>query len=139
MPNFFLDNKDILLHFNSLFNGDNDMRNVVAIAEDNYAQAKEFRDAPINYEDAVENYKKVLEVVGDLAADVVQKLVMIQIPALLLPFLRPAVASLLLNAGFPGVVFPLINVHALAADASKRLSIREVEPIQQPPSPPAAK
>ena len=69
MSNFFLDNKDIMFHFNTLFNGDSSMRNIVAIAEDNYAQSKEFRDAPINYEDAVENYKKVLEVVGDLAAN----------------------------------------------------------------------
>jgi alkylation response protein AidB-like acyl-CoA dehydrogenase len=64
MPNFFLDNKDILFHFSSF-----DMRDIVAIAEDNYQQAKEFQDAPVNYEDAMENYKKVLEVVGNLAAN----------------------------------------------------------------------
>ena len=69
MPNFFLDNKDILFHFNSFSHGDENMRKIVAIAEDNYEQAKEFRDAPVNYEDAIENYKKVLEVVGDLAAN----------------------------------------------------------------------
>ncbi|MEK7250739.1 MAG: acyl-CoA dehydrogenase, partial [Bacteroidota bacterium] len=62
MPNFFLDNPDILFHFNTL-----DLREVVALAEDNYAQAKEFHYAPVNYEDAMENYRKVLEVVGDLA------------------------------------------------------------------------
>ena len=64
MPNFFLDNKDILFHFSSF-----DMRDIVAIAEDDYRQAKESQDAPVNYEDAMENYKKVLEVVGDLAAN----------------------------------------------------------------------
>ncbi len=64
MPNFFLDNPDILFHFNTL-----DLREVVALAEDNYAQAKEFHYAPVNYEDAMENYRKVLEVVGDLAGN----------------------------------------------------------------------
>lgn len=64
MPNFFLDNKDILFHFNS-FN----LKHIVALAEDNYQQAKEFNYAPVNYEDAMENYRKVLEVLGDLAAN----------------------------------------------------------------------
>ena len=45
------------------------MRDIVAAAEDNYAHAKDFPDAPINFEDAMENYKKVLEVIGDLAAN----------------------------------------------------------------------
>jgi alkylation response protein AidB-like acyl-CoA dehydrogenase len=64
MPNFFLDNSDVLFHFKKL-----DLRNIVAIAEHEYADAKEFPDAPVNYDDAMENYKKVLEVVGDLAAN----------------------------------------------------------------------
>ncbi len=64
MPNFFLDNRDLLFHFDSL-----DMRDIVPIAEDDYRQAKAFNYAPVNYDDAMENYRKVLEVVGDLAAN----------------------------------------------------------------------
>ncbi len=69
MPNFFLDNKDLIFHFNSLSQEDRNMRDIVAAAEDNYAQAKQYHDAPVNFEDAMENYKKVLEVIGDLAAN----------------------------------------------------------------------
>ena len=58
MPNFFSDNNDLLFHFNNL-----NIAEVVSLAEDNYEQAKEFNYAPVNYEDAMENYRKVLEIV----------------------------------------------------------------------------
>ncbi|HAL56986.1 MAG TPA: acyl-CoA dehydrogenase [Bacteroidetes bacterium] len=64
MPNFFLDNSDLLFHFNRL-----EMRDIVAVAENGYEDAKHFSDAPVNYDDAMENYRKVLEVVGELAAN----------------------------------------------------------------------
>jgi preprotein translocase subunit SecB len=64
-----------------------------------------------------------------LSKETEENLVRLQIPALLLPFLRPAVTSLLINAGFPGVLFPLINVHALAADAGSRITIQEAIPV----------
>lgn len=70
--------------------------------------------------------------VGQLPPETEKNLVLIQIPALLLPYLRPAVTSLLINAGFAGIFFPLINIHALAADASKRLQIQEIGPVRQP-------
>jgi len=64
MPNFFTDNSDLLFTFNNL-----DLKEVVEISEDNYEQAKEFNYAPINYEDAIENYRKVLEVLGDITGN----------------------------------------------------------------------
>ena len=64
MPNFFSDNSDILFHFDNL-----DLKHIVALAEDNYEQSREFNYAPVNYEDAVENYRKVLEMAGDLAGN----------------------------------------------------------------------
>ena len=64
MPNFFLDNPDVQFHFKRL-----DLSEVVGLAEDNYTQAREFNYAPVNYEDAMENYCKVLEVAGDLAGN----------------------------------------------------------------------
>ncbi len=62
--NFFLDNKDLLFHFNNL-----DMRDIVAVCRGQLRTGERFPDAPVNYEDAMENYKKVLEVVGDLAGN----------------------------------------------------------------------
>ncbi len=71
MSNYFLDNKDLLFHFDGFSRRDDfgDMRSIVATAEDAYGQAKEFNYAPVNFDDAMENYAKVLEVVGDLAAN----------------------------------------------------------------------
>jgi alkylation response protein AidB-like acyl-CoA dehydrogenase len=64
MPNYFLDNPDILFHFRTL-----DLKEVVALGEDDYTQAAAFNFAPVNYDDAVENFRKVLEMVGDLAGN----------------------------------------------------------------------
>ena len=68
MPNFFTDNSDLRFIFNN-----SDLKEVVAIAEDNYEQVKEFNYAPANYDDAIENYKKVLEIVGDIAGNFIDE------------------------------------------------------------------
>lgn len=64
MPNFFTDNSDLQFIFNNL-----DLKEVVDIIEDNYEQTDEFNYAPTNYEDAIENYRKVLEIVGDISGN----------------------------------------------------------------------
>jgi alkylation response protein AidB-like acyl-CoA dehydrogenase len=64
MPNFFLDNSDLLFHFSRF-----DLKEVVRIAEDDYAEARQFNYAPTDYDEAMENYRNVLEMVGDLAAN----------------------------------------------------------------------
>jgi len=66
MPNFFTDNKDLLFHFDNL-----NIEEIVAIAEDDFREAKEYNYAPTDYPDAVENYRKVLEIAGDIAANFV--------------------------------------------------------------------
>ncbi|MDY0084062.1 MAG: hypothetical protein RBR74_12835, partial [Ignavibacteriaceae bacterium] len=68
MPNFFTENSDIQFHFNRI-----DIKEVVDIAEDNYEQAKEFNFAPHNYEDAKENYYKVLEIIGDISGNYINE------------------------------------------------------------------
>jgi len=64
MPNFFLDNSDLQYYLDNL-----DMREIVAIMEDNYEQAKIYNYAPVNYEDALDGYRKVLEMTGDMAGN----------------------------------------------------------------------
>lgn len=64
MPNFFTDNIDVLFHFNRM-----DLRDILEIAEDGYEQKKEFDYAPENYEDAMENFRKVMEIVGDISGN----------------------------------------------------------------------
>ncbi len=64
MPNYFTDNSDMQFVFNNL-----DLREIVEIAEDNFEEAKHYNYAPIDYNDAIENYRKVLEIVGDIAGN----------------------------------------------------------------------
>jgi alkylation response protein AidB-like acyl-CoA dehydrogenase len=64
MPNFFLDNTDILFHFDKL-----NLEEAVNILEDDYTYAKSYKHAPKNYADAKENFRKTLELIGDIAAN----------------------------------------------------------------------
>lgn len=64
MANFFTENHDIQFHFNRL-----NLEEVINMLEDNYEETKKFNYAPNNYEDAIENYRKVMEVVGDIAGN----------------------------------------------------------------------
>ncbi len=64
MSNFFTENSDLLYQFNRL-----DLDEIVRLTENDYNEAKDFPYAPVNYEDALENYKKILEVVGDIAGN----------------------------------------------------------------------
>ncbi len=64
MANYFLDNADLLYHFEQL-----DLKDIVARIEDNYLIAKKFDYAPVDYEDAKENYRKILEITGDICAN----------------------------------------------------------------------
>jgi alkylation response protein AidB-like acyl-CoA dehydrogenase len=64
MPNFFTENSDILFHLENL-----DLKEIVQIVEDDFQESKKYNYAPVNYEDAIENYKKVLEIVGDIAGN----------------------------------------------------------------------
>ena len=64
MPNFFTENTDIQFYFNKL-----DLNEIVTIAENDFKDAKIYNYAPADYNDAIENYKKVLEIVGDIAGN----------------------------------------------------------------------
>ncbi len=64
MPNFFTENSDLQFHFNNL-----NIQEIAAILEDDYTQAKQYRYAPVDYDDAVENYRKLLEITGDIAGN----------------------------------------------------------------------
>ncbi len=62
---------------------------------------------------------------GRLEKETEENLVKLQIPAILLPYARATLSSLLANAGFGSVVLPLINVHKIAKESS--LTIREID------------
>jgi alkylation response protein AidB-like acyl-CoA dehydrogenase len=46
------------------------MEKIVELKERNYIEHTKFDDAPENFEDAIDNYDKVLEIVGEIAAEV---------------------------------------------------------------------
>ena len=66
MANFFLDNPDILFHFTH-----DDIGGIIRMAEDDFAHAQDYPWAPRSVDDAMESYRKVLEIVGDLAANAI--------------------------------------------------------------------
>ena len=64
MANFFSDNRDLEFTLNNL-----DLLEAVALRENNYEFAKEFETAPVNYADALDNFNRVLSVVGEICGD----------------------------------------------------------------------
>ena len=64
--NFFLDNLDLQFRLEHL-----DLQDVVEIKEKGYCYAGEHPAAPRNYADAKDNYRLLLEVLGDICARVV--------------------------------------------------------------------
>ncbi len=64
MSNFFTDNPDLMFTLKNL-----GMKEIVALRENDYKQAEEFDYAPENYEDAMDNYKRVMEVIGEITGE----------------------------------------------------------------------
>ena len=64
MSNFFSDNQDLLFTIKNI-----DLEEVVSVREHDYADAQKFDGSPENYADAMDNYERVLTVVGDVAGE----------------------------------------------------------------------
>ena len=48
------------------------MKRIVDLKERDYADKDKFADAPVNFEDAIENYKRILDITGDVAANIIE-------------------------------------------------------------------
>lgn len=66
MANFFTDNPDLRHHLNHPL-----MRKIVELKERNYADAENYDYAPVDFEDAMDNYERVLDIVGDICGNVI--------------------------------------------------------------------
>ncbi len=64
MSNFYTDNPDLMFTLENL-----EMEELVALREENYKQAEKFDYAPENFEDAKDNYKRVLTVIGEVTGE----------------------------------------------------------------------
>jgi 3-(methylthio)propanoyl-CoA dehydrogenase len=66
MANFYTDNRDLKFHLEHPL-----MKKIVALKERNFTDKEKFDYAPLDFEDAMDSYNKVLEVVGEISGDII--------------------------------------------------------------------
>lgn len=67
MANYYTDQPEIAFHLEHPL-----MKRIVELKERNYADKDKYDEAPVNYEDAIENYKRILDITGDVAANIIE-------------------------------------------------------------------
>ena len=67
MANYYSDHPEIEFHLHHPL-----MKRIVELKERDYADKDQFADAPVNYDDAIENYKRLLDITGDVAANIIE-------------------------------------------------------------------
>ena len=67
MGNFFTDNKHLKFHLSHP-----DMQKIIRLKERDFKEKDEFDYAPIDFEDAIDSYEKVLEIAGDICANIIE-------------------------------------------------------------------
>ena len=66
MANYYTDTAELKFHLTHPL-----MQKIVALKERNYTEHERFDYAPVDFEDAMDSYDKVLEIVGDICANTV--------------------------------------------------------------------
>ncbi|MEI6276153.1 MAG: acyl-CoA dehydrogenase family protein [Prolixibacteraceae bacterium] len=66
MANFYNDNKDLKFHLNHPL-----MHKLVSLKERNFLDKELYDYAPMDFEDAMDSYDRVLEVVGEISGDII--------------------------------------------------------------------
>ncbi|MDO4802492.1 MAG: acyl-CoA dehydrogenase family protein, partial [Prevotellaceae bacterium] len=67
MANYYNDIEELKFHLNHPL-----MRRIVELKELNYKDKDHYPEAPKGFEDALENYDKVMEIAGDIAANIIE-------------------------------------------------------------------
>ena len=67
MANYYTDHPEIEFHLSHPL-----MKRIVDLKERNYEDKDKFADAPVCYEDSIENYKRILDITGDVAANIIE-------------------------------------------------------------------
>ena len=67
MANYFLDSPELEFHLHHPL-----MKRIVELKERNFEDKDKYDDAPVDHEDAIENYKQLLEITGDITANVIE-------------------------------------------------------------------
>jgi len=66
MANYYTDHPEIAFHLNHPL-----MKRIVELREKGYADKDKFDYAPVDFDDAIENYRQVLDITGDVAANII--------------------------------------------------------------------
>ena len=66
MDNFFKDTPDFKFHLEHPI-----VRKIVRLKESSFSDSEKYDYAPLNHEDAIDSYEKVLDIVGDICADTI--------------------------------------------------------------------
>ncbi len=67
MANYYSDHPEFDFYLNHP-----EMKRIVELKERNFADKDTYDDAPVDFDDAIENYKRVLDITGDIAANVLE-------------------------------------------------------------------
>ena len=67
MANYYTDHPEFDFYLNHP-----EMKRIVELKERNFADKDKFEDAPVDFDDAIENYKRVLDITGDIAANILE-------------------------------------------------------------------
>lgn len=67
MPNYYTDNPELRFHLQHPL-----MQRIVELKERNFEDKDKYEDAPVDFDDAIENYNRLLEITGDIAANVIE-------------------------------------------------------------------
>jgi len=68
MDNFFTDTPDFKFHLK-----DPIVQKIVKLKENDFKESEEFDFAPLNHDDAIDSYEKILEIVGDICSNTIAK------------------------------------------------------------------
>ena len=66
MANYYTDHPEIEFHLNHPL-----MRRVAELKERGYSEKEKYEEAPVDYEDCIENYRRILGIAGDIAANTI--------------------------------------------------------------------
>lgn len=66
MANYYTEHPEIEFHLDHQL-----MKRIVELKERNYADKEKYEEAPVCYEDAIENYKRILDVTGEIAGETI--------------------------------------------------------------------
>lgn len=67
MANYYTDHPELEFHLHHPL-----MKRIVELKERNFADKDAFEDAPVDYNDAIDNYNHLLEIMGDITANIME-------------------------------------------------------------------